>query len=95
MDICNTKQLPSESLKTFLQWWWHTFSKFHREIPDQEKTNIFANSLSNPMNYWLQLQGPKDFKTTLENTAKVEKTLLNNDILKISKDGKGFSSNYT
>ena len=42
----------------------------------------------------LQLQGPKDFKTTLKNAAKVEETLLNNDILKISKDGKGFSNNY-
>lgn len=45
------------------------------------------------MNYWLQLQGPKDFKTTLENAAKVEETLINNDIIKLSKDGKGFSNN--
>lgn len=47
------------------------------------------------MNYWLQLQGPKDFKTTLENAAKVEETLINNDIFKLSKDGKGFSNNST
>ena len=47
------------------------------------------------MNYWLQLQGPKDFKTTLENSAKVEETLINNDMIKLSKDGKGFSTNST
>ena len=47
------------------------------------------------MNYWLQLQGPKDFKTTLENAAKVEETLVNNDMIKLSKDGRGFSKNYT
>ena len=95
IDLCNTKQLPSESFKSFLQWWKHTFAKYHHEILDKEKIDIFVNSLSKPMNFWLQLQGPKDIKTTLENAAKVEETLLNNDILKISKDGKGFSSNYT
>lgn len=44
------------------------------------------------MNYWLQLQGPKDCKTTLENAAKVEETLISNDVIKLSKDGKGFSN---
>ena len=95
IDLCNTKQLPGESFKTFLQRWRHTFVKYHRDIPDKEKTDIFINSLSKPMNYWLQLQGPKDFKTTLENAAKVEETLIKNDIIKLSKDGKGFSNNST
>ena len=68
------------------------FTKYHRDIPDKENTDIFINSLSKQMNYWLQLQGPKDFKTTLENFAKVEETLLNNDIIKLSKYGKLFSN---
>lgn len=41
------------------------------------------------MNYFLQLQGHKYFKTTLENTTNVEEILINNDIIKLSKDGKG------
>ena len=47
------------------------------------------------MNYKHQLQGPKYFKTTVENDTMVEDTLLNNDIIKLSKDGKGFSNNFT
>lgn len=95
IDLCNIKQLPGESFKVFLQRWRHMFSKYHRDIPDKEKKNVFINSLSKPMNYCLQLQGPKDFKTTLENAAKVEETLVKNDMIKLSKDGKGFSNNYT
>lgn len=95
IDLFNTKQLPGESFKVFLQRWRRMFAKYHRDIPDKEKTNIFINSLSKPMDYWLQLQGPKDFKTTLENAPKVEETLINNDIIKLSKDGKGFSNNST
>ena len=53
--------------------------------------DIFINNLSKPINYWLQIQGPKDFKTTLKNAAKVEETLIKDDIVKLSKDGKGFS----
>ena len=94
IDLCNTKQLPGESFKAFLQRWRHMFVKYHRDIPNKEKICIFINSLSKPMNYWLQLQAPKDFKTTLENATKVEKTLINNDIIKLSKDGKGFSNNF-
>lgn len=95
IDLCNMKQLPGESFKVFLQWWRHTFAKYHRDILEKEKTNIFINSLSKPMNYWLQLQGPKNFKITLENAFKVEETLINNDIIKLSKDGKWFSNNST
>lgn len=51
--------------------------------------------LSKPMYYWLQLQGLEDFMTTLENVAKVEETLINNDIIKLSKDGKGFYNSST
>ena len=75
IDLCNMKKLPSESFKTFLQWWRHTFAKYHRDIPNKEKTKILINSLSKLMNYWLQLQGPKNFKTTLENDTKVERDL--------------------
>lgn len=45
------------------------------------------------MNYSMKLQGPKEFKTTLENISKVEETLINNDIIKLSKYAKGFSNN--
>ena len=83
IDLCNMKKLLSDSFKTFVQWWRHMFAKYYRDIPYKEKIDIFINSLSKLMNYQLQLQGPKDFKTTLENAAKVDKTLLNNDILKI------------
>ena len=69
------------------------FTKYHRDIPNKVKIDIFNSSLSKLMNYWLQLQGPKDFKTTLENFDKVEETLLNNDIIELSKYGKGFSKN--
>ena len=95
IDLCNTKKLSSESFKVFLQRWRHTFAKYHKDIPEKEKTYIFINSLSKPMNYSLQLQGYKDFKTTLENASKVEETLINNDIIKLSKDGKAFSNNST
>lgn len=54
---------------------------------------MIINSLSKPINYQLQLQGPKDFKIKLENVAKVEETLINNDIIKLTKDCKGFSNN--
>ena len=47
------------------------------------------------MNYWLQLQGPKDFKTTLENSTKVEETLLSIAIIKLSKDGTCFLNKST
>lgn len=58
-------------------------SKYHQVIPKKEKMNIFVNSLSKSMNYWLQLQCPKDFKTTLENAVKVKEIFLSNDIIKI------------
>ena len=70
IELCNTKQLLVESFEHFLQIWWCTFSKYHREILEKEKTDIFINSLFKPMNCWIQLQGPKYFKTMLENVAK-------------------------
>ena len=67
-------------------------AKYHREILEKEKIPIFINSLSKSLSHWLQLQYPQDFKTVLENAAKIEETLINNESLKILKYGKGFSN---
>lgn len=89
----STKQKESETFATFLQRWRSLYRRYPIHILETKQVDIFSENLIPPVNYPLQMQWLSTFKEITEKGVKCEKGLLEQGILKGSKDSS--ASNIT
>lgn len=83
LDLCNVKQKNGKYLMIFLQRWKQMFNRYPRDVPDQEKMDIFIDNLISEMSYRLKIQCPPSFAKMIENGLKIKDVMVKKGELKI------------
>lgn len=59
------------------------FNRYPRDVPDQEKMDIFIDNLISEMSYQLRMQCPSSFPKMIENGLKIENAMVKKGELKL------------
>lgn len=94
LDLYNIKQNNGEPFMVFLQRWRWLFNRYPRDVQNQEKMDIFIDSLTSEMSYRLKLKCPPSFAKLIENSLKIEDAMVKKGELKLyNNNNNGNNSN--
>ena len=86
LDLCNMKQKVGEPFVTYLQRWRKLYSSYPRQLPENEKIDIFVSSLIPELHYDLRKQIYLTFNDMVESAFRIEDVAIKKGEITISKD---------